>query len=70
MVKLSEKDKKTILTLVSEYQKALELQGYCSDELFDKLCINSDILADKYKVDRDAFWCFFFNYDDFPKSLN
>ena len=68
MVKLSVKDKKTILTLVSEYQKALELQGYCSDELFDELCINSDILADKYKVEREVFWYnYFFFHSDLPK---
>jgi len=60
MIQLSAKDKKIILTLVSKYQKALELQGYCSDELFDELCINSDILADKNKIDRDTFWYHFF----------
>ena len=70
MIQLSAKDKKIISTLVSEYQKALELQGYCGDELFDQLCIKSDELADKYKIDRDTFWYFFFNYNDFPKSLN
>ena len=68
MIQLSAKDKKIVSTLVSEYQKALELQGYCDDELFDKLCIKSDELADKYKVEREVFWYnYFFFHSDFPK---
>lgn len=65
MIDLSAKDKKIVSTLVSEYQKALELQGYCDDELFDKLCIKSDELADKYKVNRETFWYGFYQLIDY-----